>query len=226
MNARHFGKSSGQRGVGLVEIMISVVIGMLLVLVIFQIYQVSEGQKRTITSGSDAAQNASYAMFLLSRDVSIAGNGIASSAVALDLCTVLSPFTAAQLPGGLRAIPVIIKAGATGNDPDQITVFLGGSGTLSTAVGFRSNSATTRSLPGVERRRIQPERRDRRSLGRPVHAVDDQRRRGQRQRPMRRARVHGNDQHDHSHSDPREPRGHVYQRRRHGAGQSGSGGLR
>ena len=73
----------GERGVGLMEIMISIVIGMLLVLVIYQVYEISESQKRTITSGSDAQQNASYGEFVLGRDISMAGNGIASAAAAL-----------------------------------------------------------------------------------------------------------------------------------------------
>ena len=69
-----------QRGVGLIEIMVSIVIAMLLVLVIYQVYEISEGQKRTITAGSDAQQNASYGLFVLGRDLAVAGNGIASSA--------------------------------------------------------------------------------------------------------------------------------------------------
>ena len=84
MNVRQFGLRRGERGVGLMEIMISIVIGMLLVLVIYQVYEISESQKRTITAGSDAQQNASYSQFVLGRDISMAGNGIASSAAALD----------------------------------------------------------------------------------------------------------------------------------------------
>ncbi len=51
------------RGVGLIEVMISIIIAMLLVLVIYQVYEISEGQKRTITAGSDAQQNASYGLY-------------------------------------------------------------------------------------------------------------------------------------------------------------------
>ena len=119
-----------QRGVGLIEVMISIIIGMLLVLVIYQVYEVSESQKRTITAGSDAQQNAGYGLYALGRDLSMAGNGIASSASALDKCAILRP------------IPFVIKAGATPNDPDEITVLYGGSSSLSTSVPFQ-NSATT-----------------------------------------------------------------------------------
>ena len=120
----------GERGVGLMEIMISIVIGMLLVLVIYQVYEISESQKRTITAGSDAQQNASYSQFVLGRDISMAGNGIASSAAVLDQCAILRP------------IPVLIDAGAGPNDPDTITVLYGGSSSLSTPVPFRASATT------------------------------------------------------------------------------------
>lgn len=118
-----------QRGVGLIEVMVSIVIAMLLVLVIYQIYEVSEGQKRTITAGSDAQQNAAFGLYVLGRDLAVAGNGIASAAATLDQCAMLRP------------IPVLIQAGATANDPDTITVLYGASGSLSTPVPFVQTSA-------------------------------------------------------------------------------------
>jgi len=117
-----------QRGVGLMEVMISIVIGMLLVLVIYQVYEVSEGQKRTITGGSDAQQNATYGLYVMGRDISMGGNGIASSASVLDTCALLRP------------IPVLIEAGADDNTPDKITVLYGGSHTLSTPVQLKQNA--------------------------------------------------------------------------------------
>jgi type IV pilus assembly protein PilW len=125
MSPARYRRLRNQRGVGLVEVMIGIVIAMLLVLVIYQIYEVSEGQKRTITAGSDAQQNASYGLYVLSRDISMAGNGIASAAVSLDGCAFLRP------------IPVLIAAGATANDPDTITVLYGGSSSLATPVAFQ-----------------------------------------------------------------------------------------
>ena len=118
------------RGIGLIEVMIGIVIAMLLVLVIYQIYEISESQKRTITSGSDAQQNASYGVFVLGRDISMAGNGIASAAAGLDTCALLRP------------IPVLIDAGAGPNDPDTVTVLYGGSSSLSTRVPFRGSATT------------------------------------------------------------------------------------
>ena len=132
IQSRHLA-ARAERGVGLMEVMVSIVIGMLLVLVIYQVYEISEGQKRTITGGSDAQQNASYGLFMLGRDLSMAGNGILSSAASLDGCMLLRP------------IPVLIEAGASDADPDRITVFYGGSSTLSTPVPFLQTSTTAQS---------------------------------------------------------------------------------
>jgi len=79
MNTRASGKWSNERGVGLVEIMVSIVIGMLIVLMIFQVYLVTEGQKRTITAANDAQENASYGLFLLSQELAGAGNVISAT---------------------------------------------------------------------------------------------------------------------------------------------------
>jgi len=126
-----FDRSSRQCGIGIVETLIGLVIGMLMVLVIFQVYQINEGQKRTVTGGSDAQQNAGYGLFVISRDVAMAGNAIAASAAALDGCALLRP------------VPVVISAGATDNVPDTVTALYGGSSSLSTPVAFLNNSTIT-----------------------------------------------------------------------------------
>ncbi|MBI2291463.1 MAG: prepilin-type N-terminal cleavage/methylation domain-containing protein [Betaproteobacteria bacterium] len=64
------------RGFSLVEIMIAVVVGMLGILIIMQVFLVSEGQKRTTTGGADAQENALMAMFTLEREMRIAGLGL------------------------------------------------------------------------------------------------------------------------------------------------------
>jgi type IV pilus assembly protein PilW len=137
MNARDSKRSSNERGVGLIEIMVSIVIGMLIVLMIFQVYLVTESQKRTITSSNDAQENASYGLFLLGQELAGAGNVIATATAALSGCAMLRP------------IPVVIAAGATDNDPDTLTVFFGGSGALSTPTIFLNNASVSTSPPGV-----------------------------------------------------------------------------
>jgi type IV pilus assembly protein PilW len=137
MNSFRSKTSSNERGVGLIEILVGIVIGMLLVLMMFQLYLVTEGQKRIITSANDAQQNASYGLFLLSQELAAAGNVVAASTTALSGCAMLRP------------IPVAIAAGATDNDPDSLTVFYGGSGALSAPTPILSNAAVNTSPPGV-----------------------------------------------------------------------------
>ena len=72
--------------------MIGLVIGMLMVLVIFQVYQVNEGQKRAVTGGSDAQQNAGYGLFMHWSRLAIAGNAIAASAAAWMVARCCGPF--------------------------------------------------------------------------------------------------------------------------------------
>jgi type IV pilus assembly protein PilW len=117
--------------------MVGIVIGMLLVLMIFQVYLVTEGQKRTITSSNDAQENASYGLFMLGQDLATAGNIVSASTTALSGCAMLRP------------IPVVITAGATDNDPDSVTVFYGGTGALSTPTPFLNNAGVGTNPPGV-----------------------------------------------------------------------------
>jgi len=132
-----FRSAKRQRGVGLIEIMVGILISMLMVLIIYQVYLVSEGQKRTITAGSDAQQNASYGLFLIGQDLMGAGQVISASATALSGCAMLRP------------IPAVIAAGATDNDPDSITVFYGGSSSLSTPAPLLSSAAVGATPPGA-----------------------------------------------------------------------------
>ncbi len=137
MNVAHSNRMVRQPGVALVEALVGLAIGVLALLVIYQVYVASEGRKRTITGGSDAQQSASYAIFLLARDLASAGNGLASAAkeasgrASLDACA------------SLRPIPVLIAAGTRAVDPDAVTVFFGGSGSLSTPVALAGDATVT-----------------------------------------------------------------------------------
>ena len=70
-----------QRGMGLMEIMIGMVIGMLTVLVIMHSMSVSEKYKRTTASGSDAQTNGAIALYLIERDLRMAGYGLTSDEI-------------------------------------------------------------------------------------------------------------------------------------------------
>jgi type IV pilus assembly protein PilW len=63
-------------GFTLVEIMVGMVIGMLGLIIMMQVFTLSEGQKRTTTGGGDAQSNGAIALFGLQRDLRQAGFGI------------------------------------------------------------------------------------------------------------------------------------------------------
>lgn len=65
-----------QTGLSLIELMVGLVIGLLAMLVILQMYQVFEGQKRSTTTGGDAQENGLFALTTLERDAKMAGYGL------------------------------------------------------------------------------------------------------------------------------------------------------
>lgn len=79
------------RGVSLVELMVGLVIGAIAVLVIMQVFQLSEGARRTTVGGDDAQITGTVAVTALQREVNQAG--YSSSAFPLLGCAV-------TLPGG------------------------------------------------------------------------------------------------------------------------------
>jgi type IV pilus assembly protein PilW len=60
-------------GFTLVEIMIGLLIGLIGIVVIMETFAVSEGYRRTTTSGTDAQVNGAIAMYLMERELRIAG---------------------------------------------------------------------------------------------------------------------------------------------------------
>lgn len=89
-------------GFSLVEIMVGMVIGMLGIIVMMQVYSVSEGQKRSATGASDAQNNGAIALYGVQRDIRQAGYGF--SVFSLFSCNV-------TLPSGvvIPLVPAIIN---------------------------------------------------------------------------------------------------------------------
>lgn len=65
-------------GFSLVELMVGIVVAMAAVIVVMQVFKVSEGQRRTTTGGDDASTTGAIALSLLQRDLRQAGQGIAN----------------------------------------------------------------------------------------------------------------------------------------------------
>ena len=72
---RH-GSIHSPRGFTMIELLVGMVIAMLATLIIMQVYEVFEGQKRTTTGGADAQTNGSIALNNIQRDAAVAGYGL------------------------------------------------------------------------------------------------------------------------------------------------------
>jgi type IV pilus assembly protein PilW len=125
-----------QRGFGIVEIMVGVVIGLLALLIIYRGLALSEGYRRTTTAGGDAQSAGMISTFVLAQDISNAGNTIADTAPDLLNCPNTGSFATTWRP-----IPVLITDGGADNVSDEISVFYGVSRRLVTQVDTRVNAA-------------------------------------------------------------------------------------
>ena len=110
-------RRADQRGFSLIEIMVGVVIGMIAVLVIYQVFAAAEGIKRNTTSAGDAQQNGLLASFMLGVELANASNGVAMAWQKLQSCP-----TTASAATTLRPIPILITDGGGPTIPDKFVV--------------------------------------------------------------------------------------------------------
>jgi type IV pilus assembly protein PilW len=134
-------------GMTLIELMVGLVIALVISLVIFNVFIVTEGQRRTTAAGSDAQQAGALSSYSLARYLRMGGAGLERVA-GLWGCNIListkngngrvplpdtlgAPFSDLGL-SGLRAAPVLIVNGsntdnndATSGTPDALMMFGG-----------------------------------------------------------------------------------------------------
>lgn len=118
-----------QRGLSLVEILVGVLIGMIGIIVIFQVLSVTEQRKRTTTYGSDAQTAGAIALYSLQRELQIAGLGFGAAHYRQLGCSVrvwdqLRPTESAANSLDFKFVPIEITNGA-GGAPDSISVLWG-----------------------------------------------------------------------------------------------------
>jgi type IV pilus assembly protein PilW len=118
-----------QRGFSLVELMVSVVIGLLALLFAVRMVGGAEQTRRSALGGSDEMQNGMVALFTLGNDASGAGYGINDPIVA-GCNTQFSDASGYQMASATRGTtavtplaPVVIES--NGADPDRITFYSG-----------------------------------------------------------------------------------------------------
>ena len=105
---------AAQRGLTLIELMVSLLISMVLSLAIFAVLGSSEGLKRTTTSVNDINQAGNYAMYMIEKWVRSAGSGFTQSAPYAFGCTVFASKGGAQVLPATAAIPAPFDSINTG----------------------------------------------------------------------------------------------------------------
>jgi type IV pilus assembly protein PilW len=127
---------SRQRGFGIVEIMVGVLIGMLVILAVYNVLASAEGYRRTTMAAADTQVSGLLTEFLLTRDISNGGSSIASAQKELTQCA----------DAALRPIPVLITDGGP-DVSDSFVVFSGGPSRIVHAVNLLTSApAGTNSL--------------------------------------------------------------------------------
>jgi len=147
-------------GFTLIEVLISVVIGLLGIIVMFQVLSLWDSLKRTTAAGSDAQIAGSVAMYSLELDLRPAGMGFGKGVDGNDVtslgCKVeakkQSPATAAFSTDTASAnyfslAPVRIVNGAS-NAPDQIITLYGNSTLFVSAQKFKDSTNTSKTIDG------------------------------------------------------------------------------
>jgi len=126
----------GHAGFGLVEIMVGLVIGLIAVLVIYQIYNVAEGFKRNTTAAGEAQMTGLFSSFVLGMEIANGGAGIAVSAPDLASCA-----DTGDIATTFRPIPVLITDGGAAGTPDSFVVTYSMATTLATPSMFNFDAA-------------------------------------------------------------------------------------
>jgi len=124
--------SRRERGFSLVEILVGILIGMIGIVVIFQVLSVAEQRKRNTTMGSDAQSAGAIGLYLLQRDAALAGYGFGTAHTKQIGCDVKvhdngDTTAVPAIPArdfSFRLYPVEITQGA-GGAPDTIAFVKG-----------------------------------------------------------------------------------------------------
>ena len=143
----------GQAGLSLVEIMVGVLIGMIGIIVIFQMLATSEERKRTASAGSDVQVTGIIGLTTLERDVREAGYGFSSAAYDTGITPVMGCTVNAYDNGRptaaftYRLTPIQIIQGA-GTASDTVIVLRGSGGTFPAAHVFTESTDTSKKTRG------------------------------------------------------------------------------
>jgi len=113
-----------QAGMSMVELMVAMAIALIGTIIIFQVFEVSEGIRRTTTSGGDAQQNGAIGLYVMENDLRNAGMGFNDTPYAG--CNVAA-YDSTRLPTNFTMLmsPVSIVPGGANTAPDTLSIFYG-----------------------------------------------------------------------------------------------------
>jgi type IV pilus assembly protein PilW len=136
-----------QRGFSLIEIMVGLVIGLIAVLVIYQVYAVAEGFKRNTTAAGEAQQNGLFSTFVLGMEIGNGGAGMAAAAQDLGSCPDPGGAMPQRFAQSFRPIPVLITDGGGSANSDSFVVNYSMATTLANSALFTGNAAPGATFP-------------------------------------------------------------------------------
>ncbi len=122
-------RASAQRGAGIIETMVGILIGMVVVAAVYNVLVIAEGYKRSDRLASPDAQiTGQLTQFIMGREIANAGNGISGAAAQLGTCTLVDlpnwPSPAGFFAGNkaIRPLPVVIRDSGNPNLPDSMII--------------------------------------------------------------------------------------------------------
>jgi type IV pilus assembly protein PilW len=122
-------------GFTMIELLVGMVVGLIATVVMFQVFAVSEGQKRTTTGAGDAQQNGVGSVFLIERDARMAGYSM--SYTPMLGCWVNGFYSPSNTPFTFRMAPFNIVDG--GFTPDTLTISYGDSRNFTSPVRLKQD---------------------------------------------------------------------------------------
>src|SRR6476646_2980400 len=131
------------RGFSMVELMVAMMIALIAVIIMFQVFETSDGVRRKTASGGEAQQKGTIALYTLQRDLRNAGMGINDTSYAG--CPLKGYDSARTTPAfppvGVTMVlsPALITPGANAQTPDQLAVFYGSKGQIGNSTTLTAN---------------------------------------------------------------------------------------
>jgi type IV pilus assembly protein PilW len=132
-----------EQGVTLIEILVGIAIGLIGMLVMFQIVTVWDARTRVSNASGDAQIAGTLAMFNLERDIKHGGMGFGLAGTAEAGCTVNAFDNTASGTANFSLRPVSITDGDLAGQPDSIQVLYGSSPFFAEKQEFTNATATT-----------------------------------------------------------------------------------